>query len=56
MGTSVRPLCPDLLGGRGLLIASKDAKLWLWRGLCCSTDAQDGEDTEEEEEDGRGRS
>lgn len=57
MGTSVCPSCPDLLGGCGLLTASKDAKLRLWRGLCGSRDAQDGEEAEEEEEeDGRGRS
>ena len=35
--------------------ASEDAKVWSWGGLCCSTDAQVGEEAEEEEE-GRGRS
>lgn len=42
------PLCPVLLAGRGLLIES--AEVLLWRGLRCSTEAQD------EEEEGRGRS
>lgn len=55
MGTSVCPLCPVLLTGCGLLTASEDAKVLLWGGLCCSTEAQDGEEVEEEEED-RGRS
>lgn len=51
------PLCPVLLGGCGLLIASEDAEVLFWRGLCCSMEAQDGEEAEEEEEEeGRGRS
>lgn len=50
------PLCPVLLEGCGLLIASEDAAVWFWRGLCCTTEAQDGEEAEEEEvEEGRGR-
>lgn len=55
MGTSVCPLCPLLLTGCGLLTAFEDAKVW--RGLCCSTEAQDGEEEaeEEEEEEERGR-
>ncbi len=56
MGTSVCPLCPVLLAGRGLLIPSEDAEVLLWRGLCCSAEAQDGEEAEEEEEEERGRS
>lgn len=50
VGTSVCPLCPVLLAGRGLLIASsEDAEVC--GGLCCSMEAQDGEEEEE-----RGRS
>lgn len=50
------PLCPVLLAERGLLIASMDAKVLFWRGLCCSTEAQDGGEVEDGEEEGRGRS
>lgn len=54
-GTFVCPLCPVLLAGCGLLIVSEDAAAWFWRGLCCSTEVQDGEEAEEEEaEEGRG--
>lgn len=37
-------------------MASKE--VLLWRGLCCSTEAQEGEEAEEEEEEegGRGKS
>lgn len=45
------PLCPVLLAGHGLLMASEDAKVLLWRGLCCSTEAQDGEEAADEAED-----
>lgn len=47
---SVSPWCPVLLAGCGLLLIAL-----LWMGLCCSTEAQDGEEAEEEEEE-RGRS
>lgn len=51
VGTSVCPLCPVLLAGRRLLIASEDAEVLFWRGLRCSTEEQDGgEEVEEEEE------
>lgn len=53
VGTYVCPLCSFLLARCGLLIASE--KVLFWRGLFCSTEAQDGEEAEEEEE-GRGRS
>lgn len=51
-GTSVCPLCPVLLGGRGLPIASSDADCWLHRGLLCSIGGEEAEDEEEEEEEG----
>lgn len=55
VGTSVCPVFPFLLAVCGLLIASKD--VLFWRGLCCSTEAQDGEKAEDGEEEGeRGRS
>lgn len=50
-GMSMCPLCSVLLSGCRL--GSEDALFW--RGLCCSTEAQDGEEAEEEEEE-RGRS
>lgn len=37
-------------------MASGDAKAWFWGGLCCSTEAQDGEAAEKEVEEGRGSS
>lgn len=48
VGTSVCPLRPALLVGGGPLIASVD--VLFWRGLCCSREAQDGEEAVEEEE------
>lgn len=50
------PLCPALLAGCGLLMVSMDAEVWSWGGLCCSTVVQVGEEADEEEEEGRGRS
>lgn len=55
VGTSVCPLCPVLLGGCGLPIASNNADCWLYRGLLCSMDAHDGEEAEDEEEEEGGR-
>lgn len=46
-GTSVCPVCPFLLALEGAKVC--------WRGLCCSTEAQDGEEAAEEEEEEEGR-
>lgn len=57
-GISVRPPCSVSFAGHGLLMASEDAAVWLWRRPPCSTETQDGEEAteEDEEEKGRGRS
>lgn len=54
LGTSACPSGPVPLAGHGLLTAD----VWFSEGLCCSTDAEVGDEAEEEEEEeeGRGRS
>lgn len=47
-GKSLCSLRPVLLAGCGLL-TEVDGAVLFWMGLCCSSEAQDGEEAEEEE-------